>query len=118
MNFVIENWFVLLGIFCLVFCLIYLFINFLGLPTQQQIEKIKKWLLWAVCEAERLLGEETGQLKLSYVYNLFIEKFPITAKFITFETFSKYVDLALEEMREMLEKNPKIVRYIYGEEEK
>ena len=57
------------------------------MPTNEQLKKVKEWLLWAVAEAEKELGSGTGQLKLRYVYDMFIVKFPSLAKIISFETF-------------------------------
>ncbi|MFR6482019.1 MAG: hypothetical protein ACLUPD_10785 [Anaerotignum faecicola] len=46
----------------------------------EQREKVKEWLLLAVTEAEKELGSGTGQLKLRYVYDLFLRRFPAVAK--------------------------------------
>ena len=74
----------------------------------------KEWLKWAVCYAEEQLGSGTGQLKLHMVYDMFIEKFPALASILPFTIFSKWVDLALEWMREQLEKNKNIKAIIEG----
>ena len=74
----------------------------------------KKWLRWAVCQAEEALGSGTGQLKLHMVYDMFIEKFPALASVLPFGIFSKWVDLALEWMRDQLEKNENIRLTIVG----
>ena len=65
----------------------------------------KNWLVWAVAEAEAVLGSKTGQLKLRYVYDLAVARFPIAAKLIPFTVFSKMVDTALDIMRDMIENN-------------
>ena len=82
------------------------------------IEKVKNWLLWAVCEAETALGSGTGKLKLATVYSLFIEKFPTFSKIMPFSLFSRLVDEALEIMREWLESNKNIAAVIQTGEEK
>lgn len=79
-------------------------------------EKAKKWLLYAVIEAEKLYGSKTGILKLRYVYELFISTFPLLSKFVTFEAFSEMVDDALEEMRHYIDTNMRIFEYVGGEE--
>lgn len=112
MEWFIENWFVVIGLVAILICGGFFIVNFLGLPTQKQIVKIKEWLLISVVEAEKQLGGQTGRLKLSMVYDAFIVKFPTTAKFISFETFSSYVDLALIEMRKLLETNEAIKEYV------
>lgn len=77
--------------------------------------KAKEWLKWAVCYAEEELGTGTGQLKLRMVYDMFVDRFPALASILPFKIFSKWVDLALEWMREQLEKNENIRMMIEGE---
>ena len=72
----------------------------------------KNWLVWAVTEAEKVLGSGTGQLKLRYAYNLAVAQFPIMAKMIPFTVFSKWVDAALKVMRKMIEENMSIAEAI------
>lgn len=57
---------------------------------------IKSWLLSVIVNAEKVYGGKTGKVKLSYVYGLFIEKFPKLARVISFETFSAIVDEVLK----------------------
>ena len=112
MEWLIENWFVVVGLSALVLALGFAIVKFLGLPTKEQTKKIKAWLLQAVIEAEKELGNKTGKVKLSVVYDAFIVRFPMTAKFISFDTFSNYVDLALDEMKKLLETNEAIKQYV------
>ena len=63
-------------------------------------------------EAEKELGSGTGQLKLRQVYDLFVQRFPAVAAVISFDTFSGWVDEALEQMREMLAKNEQVAAYV------
>ena len=76
--------------------------------------KCKEWLKYAVCVAEKELGEKTGQLKLRYVYDMFIEQFPSLASVLPFTIFSKWVDIALEWMKLQLEQNKEIKFIITG----
>ena len=65
---IVENWFIIVALAAVaggVACAIY---KFAGLPTKEQVAKIKQWLLLAVTTAEKELGNGTGQLKLRYVY--------------------------------------------------
>lgn len=62
----------------------------------------KEWLVWAVAEAEKVLGSGTGQLKLRYVYDLAVVRFPIISKVMPFGMFSKMVDAALNIMNTMI----------------
>lgn len=72
----------------------------------------KNWLVWAVSEAEKVLGSGTGQLKLRYVYDAAIMRFPIVAKIIPFKLFSGMVDAALKVMNDMIKNNTNIAEAI------
>ena len=87
-------------------------------PNNEQMRKIQEWLVWAVAQAEKKLGSQTGQLKLRYVYDMFISKFPGVSVFIPFDTFKSMVDKALDELQEMIENNEKIQMLFSEEEEK
>lgn len=68
--------------------------------------KVCEWLLYAVTIAEKELGGGTGQIKLRKVYDMFLEKYPKLSVFVSFDTFSGWVDIALEKMRKMIDENP------------
>ena len=68
----------------------------------------KNWLVYAVAEAEKVLGSKTGQLKLRMVYDLAVARFPIMAKMLPFNLFGKLVDAALNVMKDMIAKNDNI----------
>ena len=87
-------------------------VQFVRSPSDKQIENLKEWLKLAVTEAEAALGSGTGQLKLRDVYDMAVEKFPWVGEFITFETFSTWVDEALEWMNNQLESNEKVKAYV------
>lgn len=116
MEWLIENWYLLIALIAVISGVVFVVITFLGLPTGKQLEKVKEWLLWAVSVAESELGGGTGQLKLSMVYDMFIEKFPWLAKLLTFNKFRVLVDEALIKMRNLLETNNAINKVILGEE--
>lgn len=84
--------------------IVLLIVGFIAL----QFKSFKDWLVWGVSQAEAYLGSGVGQLKLQYVYNLSIERFPFITKIITFNMFSNFVDAALVKMREMIDNNEKI----------
>ena len=67
-----------------------------------------EWLVDKVADAEIYFGSQTGQLKLRYVYDAFVNQRPVLAIFISFETFSSLVDAALEKFEDMLFNNKKI----------
>ena len=114
MEFVMNYRYVIVGIIAVVIVAGFAVYKFAGLPTKSQVAKIKEWLLFAVTKAEQELGEKTGQLKLRTVYDLFVSKFPTTAKSVSFETFSGWVDEALIEMKKMLENNKQIETIVKG----
>lgn len=74
----------------------------------------KDWLVWAVIQAENLLGSKTGQLKLRYVYDLAIKHFPVIAKLLPFSVFAILVEKALEVMNSMIQENKSIADAIGG----
>lgn len=90
---------------------------FLKLPVGTQKQKIKEWLLWAVTEAEKNLGGGTGQIKLRQVYDLFIDKFRFVSTLIPFDTFSKWVDEALDKMRFLLQSNTALREFVDSKED-
>lgn len=114
MEFLIENWPLLVAAAAIVGAAAAAVARFVGLPTEKQLAKVKEWLLWAVTEAEKDLGGGTGKLKLRQVYDLFVQRFPWLAKAVSFELFSSLVDEALEEMREMLDNNQAVKAFVEG----
>ena len=80
-------------------------------------KKVKEWLIFACIQAEKTLGSGTGKLKLRTVYDMFINQFPFMSVLISFDTFSKWVDIALVEMREKKKKNEHIKEVIVNEKE-
>lgn len=78
----------------------------------RQIELVKQWLLLIVVQAEKELGSNTGQIKLRFVYDKFLERFKFLSRIITFEQFSGLVDESLDTMRKMVESNQSLIDYI------
>ena len=93
LTFLSENWYVIVVVLVLLFGIYYTITN---------KEKVKEWLKWAVVYTEKMLGEKTGQLKLRYCYDMFIQRFPVFSKIISFENFSKMVDEALKFLENQL----------------
>lgn len=73
-------------------------------------------LIYLTGKAEKELGSKTGQLKLRLVYNMFVEKYPVLSKIIPFKVFSKWVDEALDALRDLMESNDNIRYYIRRQE--
>lgn len=99
-------------IFLLVVGVAAMIIYVVDLDKNRRIEKLKEWLLLAVVQAEKELGGGTGQIKLRFVYDLFLSKFPWLSNFVSFEAFSLLVDEALDKMRGMLNDNDNLKNYI------
>lgn len=114
MEFVVNNWYMILAAVVLLAAIAYTLIRFFRQPSGEQIRKVKAWLLIAVIEAEKRFGGGTGTVKLRTVYDLFVARWPWVAKVVPFETFSGWVDEALTEMRELLENNLAVAAYVYG----
>ena len=112
MEFLVNNWWLIILIVAVVTVIGYAVCTFLKMPTKQQLARVREWLLYAVAEAERELGSGTGQLKLRYVYDMFILRFEPLASVISFEAFSLMVDDVLEDFRSILETNESVAKYI------
>lgn len=112
LEFLITYWWLLVIAAIIIAVAGYAIYIFIKTPSNAQVIKVKEWLLWAVAEAERELGSGTGQLKLRYVYDMFIVKFPSVAKLLSFEAFSLMVDEVLDKFRELLGQNEQLQTYI------
>lgn len=110
-----DNWAILVAVICGVAFVTTMVVKFMNMPSAKQIENLMEWLKIAVVEAEKALGTGTGSLKLRSVYESAVIAFPWIAKYMTFEKFSELVDVALEWMKEQIEKNQYIKEYIEGE---
>lgn len=115
MKWLIDNWSLLIIAVAVVTTVIVWVKKVGSLSRDEQILKVKEWLLYAVTLAEKEMGGGTGRIKLRYVYDMFITKFPDLADLISFETFSGWVDLALENMRHLVETNKKVQEYVEGD---
>jgi len=112
MDFIMEHWYtILLGIVVVVNGVIFV-VKLRNMSKEERYEQIRGWLLQAVMMAEKEFGSGTGKLKLSNVYAEFCKQLPWLAQIISFKKFSDYVDDALAEMKEILEKNTKIASVI------
>lgn len=114
MKFIIEYWYIIVAFAVVVVGAGIAVVWFFGLPRGAQLKKVREWLLLAVTQAEKELGNGTGKLKLRTVYDAFLTKFPWLAPVISFERFSELVDDALEEMKKMLEENQAVQSFVSG----
>lgn len=112
MEWLINNWSLIICVVAIIVVVVAFVVKFLKLPTDEQIKAVKEWLVYAVMLAEKELKEKTGQEKLRMVYDMFLTKFAWLAKVVNFETFSKWVDEALEQFKKMLESNKNLQEYV------
>ena len=102
MNWLVDNWSLIIVI---IGVLVYFFLN--------GKKSVMEWLLFAVSEAEREFSDSgMGKIKLKAVYDCFVSKYPIFSKIIPFPIFALWVDVALVEMRKLLESNKNFKKYI------
>ena len=115
MKFLIDYW-SLIVLLVVIFVLAIRFAHgYFNKTSEAQLAQLKEWLLLAVILAEKEFKSGTGVLKLHYVYDLALERFPSLMNVISFERFSLYVDQALETMKKILETNKDIESYVEGE---
>lgn len=86
--------------------------HFFKYPAAEKIATVKAWLLAAVTAAQKQFGAGTGSIKLSYVYNQFLQTFPQISSLISFDKFSELVDEVLDKFRGMLQSNKNLQDYI------
>lgn len=103
MEWLVDNWSLLVVLVCAIGGVIFGCKKFVQSGKTNQLKKVKEWLLFACVEAERDFGSGKGQLKLRYVYDMFVEKFGVIKYIVTFEEFSKMVDEVLESAIEFFE---------------
>lgn len=115
MKYIVENWFVIVGLIAVCAAGGYAVYVFVKMPSDKQLNKVREWLLYAVTKAEKELGGGTGQIKLRYVYDMFVARFTWLARVFSFEAFSMMVDEALERMKKMLESNKAMQTLVSGE---
>jgi hypothetical protein len=109
---ILQYWPVFVAFLCGIGVTIIFAIQFSKEPTDKKIQMVKEWLLYAVIQAEKDLGSGTGQIKLRYVWDMFLKTFPALASVVSFEMFSALVDEALEQMRHLLATNKDIEAYV------
>ena len=112
MALLMEYWWLAIVILAILVIAFMFLITYINLPKSKKATKVKEWLLFAVVQAEKELGSGTGQLKLRYVYNLALSKFPIFIKLIPFELFSNFVDGALQQLENLIEDNEGVKKYM------
>lgn len=112
MEWIANYWPLLVALVAVLAVVIFAICKFAKQPRPEQLVKVREWLLYAVTAAQKEFGSGTGQIKLRYVYDKFLTKFPAFAPIISFELFSNLVDEALVKFKEILETNKKIQNYV------
>ncbi len=105
MEFIIDNWFLVLACLAVTALVILDVRQFFKKPSAEQMDSVREWLLWAVAAAEQEMGGGAGQLKLRQTYDWFLERFPALALMISFEQYSGMVDDALDRLTDLLDKD-------------
>ncbi len=82
--------------------------KFIIMPNGKRKEQIRMWLLEAVLVAEKSWDSGTGKIKISSVYDKFIQRFGIVAILMPKKVFEQLVDEALDDMKELLKENPNL----------
>ena len=108
----LENIGLIIGLIGLIAVIGLSIYEFVKLGKEKQLKIAKEWLLLAVVEAEKQLGEGTGAIKLRFVYDMFTNKFKFLSMLLSFEQFSSMVDDVLDRMRLMLVSNEQLKSYV------
>lgn len=61
MKYIVENWFVIVGLIAVLAVGGYAVYVFVKMPSDKQLNKVREWLLYAVTKAEKELGGGTGK---------------------------------------------------------
>lgn len=117
MEWFVDNWTLVVAFVAGCTCLVTASYHFMHWPTNKQLMKVKEWLVYACLQAEKELGQGTGQMKLRMVYDMFLTKFSWLSKVITFDQFSLLVDEALVTMRHMLDNNQNVAAIVMESKE-
>lgn len=113
----IGYWLFFIALILISIIIIYGVYVFIKMPSDEQLNKVKEWLLYAVTQAEKDLGGGTGKIKLRYVYDKFLIKFPYLIQVISFEDFEILVDQTLIQFRALLSSNQSLQNYVGKKQE-
>lgn len=108
LEFINNNWFLIIAFIAIISTVSIKVYKWFKQPNKEQLRQVQEWLLYAVAKAEKNLGSGTGELKLRYVYDMFVEKFPAIAIFIDFDDFCIMVEEALNKFKDLIENNESI----------
>lgn len=100
MTLLLANWELVLVLIILISFAVLKVVQFLRTPSEKRQELILLWLVQAVVLAEQKFGSDTGSVKLSYVYKLFIDKYGFLGSLVSKTVFEKLVNKALKTMED------------------
>lgn len=104
MSFIINNYLLLIALGVIALALGLIIYDFIKASDKERKEKILTVLVNLTFIAEKTLGEKTGSLKRSQVYNQFKKLCPFLASFVSMETFDTLLDEAIAIMEETVAK--------------
>ncbi len=105
LNWLIENWFLIVIFLCFFGKSIINTINFLLMEPNKRLLFIRENILNLVLKAEEQLGSKTGELKLKLVINLFYKKYPIARLIISETKLIEMIEESVTEMKNTLKEN-------------
>lgn len=106
LEFLAQNWVVILLIVVVIAALVYVIIR-----SEKSV--VFKMIYAMVTEAEKEYGSGTGQLKLaSVIEKLYVKLPPVLKLVVSAETLQSWVEIVLAQAKETWEKNADINNYI------
>ena len=99
MKYIVENWFVIVGLIAVCAAGGYAVYVFVKMPSDKQLNKVREWLLYAVTKAEKELGGGTGQIKLRYIYDMEYDEIADLLNMSNSKSARNLVSRALEHLR-------------------
>ena len=104
-QFVVDNGVLIIAAIAVIVVITVKITNFFNKSRAEQVKRVKACLLNWVVYAERELGGGTGEAKLSTVYGMFVQSFPVFKLMLPYSEFKKLVDESLQQMDKLLEEN-------------
>lgn len=99
----LSNIDIILIVLLLIVAAVFVVVRFLLKPKGKQKKIIMSFLKHMVLVAEIKYGSKKGQLKISYVWTRFTERYPVIKLFITQKQFEALVDEALGLVKESID---------------
>lgn len=104
MEWLCENWALLIAFICVGAVVGVYIYKFFELPTGRKMQLFRETLYQLVVKAEKEFGSGKGKEKLEYVYSAIKKQFPFITMFMDLDTFEVMVKGALIEVGIWLKK--------------